>query len=204
MSPTAPKASNGSPWDPRVSVCTIEGLVRTGNDMIKSGLLKKDKPFEPGDFYDDTVFKRIVEKHPQFFSDLPPLPKTVGGVQGTIGLDATLEQDRRLRLSAFLRHRRRAGAGDRLCRSRHPRRRVRHPGRPERLRQDHAAQGDRRLHPPDRRHHPVRRQAGARPGPRPRRGVPGARDPAVAHGAAEHRPWPRDRRHAARRARSSG
>ncbi len=72
-------------WDPRVSVCTIEGLVRTGNDMIKSGLLKKDKPFEPNDFYDDTVFKRIVAKHPEFYADLPPLPKTVAECKGQLG-----------------------------------------------------------------------------------------------------------------------
>ena len=72
-------------WDPRISECTIEGLVRTGNDMIKSGLLKKDKPFEPGDFYDDTVFKRIVAKHPEFFADLPPLPDTVAACKGQLG-----------------------------------------------------------------------------------------------------------------------
>jgi ABC-type nitrate/sulfonate/bicarbonate transport system substrate-binding protein len=71
-------------WDPRVSVCTFEGLVRTGNDMIKSGLLKKDKPFVAKDFYDDTVFNRIVAKHPEFFSDLPPLPKQVADCKGKL------------------------------------------------------------------------------------------------------------------------
>jgi ABC-type nitrate/sulfonate/bicarbonate transport system substrate-binding protein len=71
-------------WDPRISVCTIEGLVRTGNDMVKAGLLKKEKPFEPGDFYDDTVFKRIVEKHPELFADLPPLPTTVAECKGPL------------------------------------------------------------------------------------------------------------------------
>jgi ABC-type nitrate/sulfonate/bicarbonate transport system substrate-binding protein len=71
-------------WDPRISVCTIEGLVRTGNDMVKAGLLKKEKPFEPGDFYDDTVFKRIVEKHPELFADLPPLPKTLAECKGPL------------------------------------------------------------------------------------------------------------------------
>jgi ABC-type nitrate/sulfonate/bicarbonate transport system substrate-binding protein len=71
-------------WDPRVSVCTFEGLVRTGNDMIKSGLLKKDKPFVAKDFYDDTVFNRIVAKHPEFFSDLPALPKTVAECKGKL------------------------------------------------------------------------------------------------------------------------
>jgi ABC-type nitrate/sulfonate/bicarbonate transport system substrate-binding protein len=71
-------------WDPRVSVCTLEGLVRTGNDMIKNGLLKKDKLFEASDFYDDTVFKRIVAKHPELFSDLRPLPKTVAECKGQL------------------------------------------------------------------------------------------------------------------------
>ena len=113
-------------------------------------------------------------------------------------------QDRRRRLPAFLRDRRRAGAGDRPCRPDDPRGRVRDAGRAQRLRQDHAAQGARRLHPADRRHHPVRRQAGARAGPRARRGVPGAGDPAVADGAPQHRAWARDCARAARRARGDG
>jgi len=46
--------------------------------------LKKDKPFEPNDFYDDTVFQRIVAKHPEFFADLPPVPKTVAECKGQL------------------------------------------------------------------------------------------------------------------------
>jgi NitT/TauT family transport system substrate-binding protein len=72
------------PWDPRISVCSIEGLVRTGNDMIKSGLLKKTTPYVAKDFYDDTVFRRIVEKNPAFFSDLPPLPKSLADCKGKL------------------------------------------------------------------------------------------------------------------------
>ena len=71
-------------WDPRVSVCTYEGLVLTGNDMIKSGAIKMDKPFTARDFYDDTVFQRIVQKSPQLFADLPPLPKTVAECKGKL------------------------------------------------------------------------------------------------------------------------
>jgi ABC-type nitrate/sulfonate/bicarbonate transport system substrate-binding protein len=71
-------------WDPRLSVCTVEGLVRTGNDMVKSGLLKKDKPFVASDFYDDRVFKRIVEKHPEFFKDLPALPQKIEDCKGKL------------------------------------------------------------------------------------------------------------------------
>ncbi len=72
-------------WDPRVSICTLEGLVWTGNEMIRTGLIKKDKPFEAIDFYDDTVFKRIVAKHPEFYADLPPLPKTTAQCKGPLG-----------------------------------------------------------------------------------------------------------------------
>jgi len=71
-------------WDPRVSICTIEGLVRTGNEMIRTGLLKKDKPFAGDDFYDDTVFKRVLDKHPEFFADLAPLPKTLAECKGPL------------------------------------------------------------------------------------------------------------------------
>jgi NitT/TauT family transport system substrate-binding protein len=71
-------------WDPRISVCTSEGLVLTGNDMIKDGLIKMTRPFTTADFYDDTVLKRVMEKHPQFFSDLPPLPKTLAECKGKL------------------------------------------------------------------------------------------------------------------------
>jgi len=71
-------------WDPRISVCTSEGLVITGNDMVKDGLIRMSRPFTAADFYDDTVLKRVMDKHPQFFSDLPPLPKTLAECKGKL------------------------------------------------------------------------------------------------------------------------
>jgi len=71
-------------WDPRISVCTSEGLVKTGNDMVKDGLIKMTRPFTADDFYDDTVLKRVMAKHPQFFSDLPPLPKSLAECKGKL------------------------------------------------------------------------------------------------------------------------
>jgi ABC-type nitrate/sulfonate/bicarbonate transport system substrate-binding protein len=71
-------------WDPRISVCTSAGLVKTGNDMVKDGLIKMTRPFTAADFYDDTVLKRIVEKHPQLFADLPPLPKSLAECKGKL------------------------------------------------------------------------------------------------------------------------
>jgi len=71
-------------WDPRVSICTLEGLVLTGDEMIRSGLIKKETPFAAADFYDDTVYQRIAQKHPEFFADLPPLPKAVSECKGQL------------------------------------------------------------------------------------------------------------------------
>jgi NitT/TauT family transport system substrate-binding protein len=71
-------------WDPRMSVCTIEGTVAAGNEMIKDGLIKQDRPFVPADFIDPTVLNRIEQKHPELFADLPALPKTVADCKGQL------------------------------------------------------------------------------------------------------------------------
>jgi ABC-type nitrate/sulfonate/bicarbonate transport system substrate-binding protein len=71
-------------WDPRISVCTAHGLVLTGNDMVKSGLIKMSRPFEASDFYDDSVLKRVMDKNPALFADLPPLPKTLAECKGQL------------------------------------------------------------------------------------------------------------------------
>jgi ABC-type nitrate/sulfonate/bicarbonate transport system substrate-binding protein len=71
-------------WDPRMSACNLEGLVRTGNDMAKDGLIKMSRPFTADDFFDDTVLKRVIKMHPELFSDLPPLPKTLAECKGQL------------------------------------------------------------------------------------------------------------------------
>jgi ABC-type nitrate/sulfonate/bicarbonate transport system substrate-binding protein len=71
-------------WDPRMSVCTIAGTVAAGNEMIKDGLIKQDKPFVAADFIDMTVLDRVLQKHPELFSDLPALPKTVEQCKGKL------------------------------------------------------------------------------------------------------------------------
>jgi NitT/TauT family transport system substrate-binding protein len=71
-------------WDPRMSVCTIAGTVAAGNEMIKDGLIKQDRPFVPADFIDPTVLNRVEKNHPELFSDLPPLPTTVADCKGQL------------------------------------------------------------------------------------------------------------------------
>jgi ABC-type nitrate/sulfonate/bicarbonate transport system substrate-binding protein len=72
-------------WDPRISVCTIAGMVSAGNDMIKAKLIKMSRPFTPDDFVDKTVIDRVMQKHPELFSDLPPLPKTLDQCKDKMG-----------------------------------------------------------------------------------------------------------------------
>ena len=67
-----------------LNLCAEPGRQKTGNEMIRTGLLKKDKPFLGEDFYDDTVFKRVVEKRPEFFADLAPLAKTLAECKGPL------------------------------------------------------------------------------------------------------------------------
>jgi ABC-type nitrate/sulfonate/bicarbonate transport system substrate-binding protein len=71
-------------WDPRMSVCTIAGTVAAGNEMIKDGLIKQDRPFVPADFIDPTVLNRVEKSHPELFADLPPLPKSVAECKGQL------------------------------------------------------------------------------------------------------------------------
>jgi NitT/TauT family transport system substrate-binding protein/sulfonate transport system substrate-binding protein len=73
-------------WDPRSSVCTVQGLVQTGNQMADAGLIKLGKPFVPGDLFDPTVLERVQAKAPEFFADLPPLPATLAACKGALPL----------------------------------------------------------------------------------------------------------------------
>lgn len=71
-------------WDPRISVCTEEGMVRSGNDMAKAGLIKIDRPFTVADLADDRFVAATVAAHPELFADLPALPKSLAECKGPL------------------------------------------------------------------------------------------------------------------------
>lgn len=71
-------------WDPRVSVCTVEGSLRSGNGLARTGQIKMDRPFVKADFYDLAVLDRVLAKHPEFFAGLPPLPTRVEDCKGQL------------------------------------------------------------------------------------------------------------------------
>jgi NitT/TauT family transport system substrate-binding protein/sulfonate transport system substrate-binding protein len=74
-----------SNWDTRMSVCMDTGILATGNGMVKDGLIKMPRPFTVEDFRDTRVIDKIMAEHPEFFDDLPPLPKTVADCKGPLG-----------------------------------------------------------------------------------------------------------------------
>ena len=71
-------------WDPRISVCTVEGSIRSGNGLAKTGQIKMNRPFEKADFYDLTVYEAVLAKHPEYFTGLPPLPTRVEDCKGAL------------------------------------------------------------------------------------------------------------------------
>lgn len=71
-------------WDPRISVCVIEGSIRSGNGMARSGQIKMDRPFVAADFYDLTAYQKVLAKHPELFADLPPLPSRIEDCKGPL------------------------------------------------------------------------------------------------------------------------
>ena len=71
-------------WDPRISVCVIEGSIRTGNGMIKLGQIKMDRPFTQADYYDLSVYEKVLAKHPALFAGLPPLPAKIEDCKGRL------------------------------------------------------------------------------------------------------------------------
>jgi ABC-type nitrate/sulfonate/bicarbonate transport system substrate-binding protein len=71
-------------WDPRVSVCVIEGSIRSGNGMARTGQIKMDRPFVAADFYDMTAYRRLTAAHPELFDGLPPLPDKIEDCKGAL------------------------------------------------------------------------------------------------------------------------
>ncbi len=71
-------------WDPRISVCTIEGSIRTGNGMLRLGQIKMNRQFVAADYYDLSIYQKILSGHSDLFADLPPLPAKIEDCQGQL------------------------------------------------------------------------------------------------------------------------
>jgi len=71
-------------WDPRVSICVVEGSIRSGNGMIGLGQIKMDRPFTAADYYDLGIYQDVIATHADLFADLPPLPAKVEDCKGRL------------------------------------------------------------------------------------------------------------------------
>jgi ABC-type nitrate/sulfonate/bicarbonate transport system substrate-binding protein len=71
-------------WDPRISVCTVEGTIRSGNGLVRNGQIKMDRSFVAADFFDMTAYDVVIKQHPTLFADLPPMPATVADCKGAL------------------------------------------------------------------------------------------------------------------------
>ncbi|MPZ89157.1 MAG: hypothetical protein GEU81_14035 [Nitriliruptorales bacterium] len=66
-----------SHYDPRVSVCTEEGVMTAAQSLIDDGLIEVDEPFEVEDLLKVDILNRVIEEHPEYFDDLPPIPESL-------------------------------------------------------------------------------------------------------------------------------
>jgi NitT/TauT family transport system substrate-binding protein len=71
-------------WDPRISVCTIEGTIRSGNGLVRIGQIKMSRPFVASDFYDLAAYNALTAKHSDLFAGLEPLPVRLEDCKGAL------------------------------------------------------------------------------------------------------------------------
>ncbi|MPZ89220.1 MAG: hypothetical protein GEU81_14365 [Nitriliruptorales bacterium] len=75
----ATSAIENHDYDPRVSVCTVEGVLQAANELIEFGTVEKDGEFVEEDIMLLDTVRELQEdpENQQYFEDLPPLPETV-------------------------------------------------------------------------------------------------------------------------------
>lgn len=61
-------------YDPRVSVCTEQGVMDAAQALIDAGEIESD-PFELEQLLNVEMLDRLTEENPQFFEDLEPMPE---------------------------------------------------------------------------------------------------------------------------------
>lgn len=65
---------NHAKWDPRISPCTEKAVDKATHDLAKSGEITKVMPVNQ--LVDTSFIDNVEKQHPEWFKDLPPLPKT--------------------------------------------------------------------------------------------------------------------------------
>src|SRR5690625_2616888 len=63
-------------YDPRVSVCTEEGVMTAAQSLIDSGQIEVES-FEMHELLNVEILNDVMDEHPEYFDDLEPLPETL-------------------------------------------------------------------------------------------------------------------------------
>lgn len=63
-----------SKWDPRISACTETAMKASADDLLATGTI--DKAIPAADLVDSSFIEQTEKEHPEWFSDLPPVPAT--------------------------------------------------------------------------------------------------------------------------------
>lgn len=71
-------------WDPRISICTEDGLLKTGNEMVAKGLIKSAAFASAGEFAETSILTKVQKENPALFADLPPLPEKLSDCKGAL------------------------------------------------------------------------------------------------------------------------
>lgn len=67
-------------YDPRVSVCTRNGVEVTAAQLVEAGRFEGE--FTADDLIDTSILDEVLADHPEWIEDLPPLPDNVEDCEG--------------------------------------------------------------------------------------------------------------------------
>jgi ABC-type nitrate/sulfonate/bicarbonate transport system substrate-binding protein len=79
------EAMERNSYDPRISVCIEYGVEVTSQQLVDAGFFEVDEPFTADDLLDASLLNEVLEEHPEWVADLPPLPENVEDCNGYEG-----------------------------------------------------------------------------------------------------------------------
>ncbi|MGI9599244.1 MAG: ABC transporter substrate-binding protein [Acidimicrobiales bacterium] len=79
------EAMERNSYDPRISICIEYGVEVTAQQLVDAGRFEVDQPFTADDLLDASILDEVLDEHPEWIADLPPLPENVEDCNGYEG-----------------------------------------------------------------------------------------------------------------------
>jgi len=70
------EAMKRNSYDPRISVCVRYAAEATSQQLVDQGRFELETPYTGDDLTDSSVLDEVLEEHPEWIADLPPLPES--------------------------------------------------------------------------------------------------------------------------------